>query len=121
MYVYSKNDLYLCCLIFWTISYCVCNYLQEIFQHLPHQRKFDKSEKGKIEDLLKLKVNKKLLQQHISDATQKVVTLKDISNVQTGLRSTKDRNDISALVSKLEAMEGMYRILDVYFRCIECS
>ena len=51
-------------------------------------------------------MNKKLLQQHISECTHKVVTLKDISNVQTGLRSKKDRNDISALVSKLKAMEG---------------
>jgi len=55
---------------------------------------------------MKLKVNKKLLQQHISECTQKVVTLKDISNIQTGLRSKKNRNDISAVVSKLKAMEG---------------
>ena len=63
-------------------------------------------EKENVEGLIKLKVNKKLLQQHISECTQKVVTLKDIINIKTGLRSKKDRNDISAVVSKLKAMEG---------------
>ena len=66
-----------------------------------------------IKGLLKLKVNKKLLQQHISECTQKVVTLKDISNIQTGLRSKNDRNDISAVVSKLKAMEGALNVLSV--------
>lgn len=70
-------------------------------------------EKENIKGLLKLKVNKKLLQQHISECTQKVVTLKDISNIQTGLRSKNDRNDISAVVSKLKAMEGALNVLSV--------
>ena len=70
-------------------------------------------EKENIKGLLKIKVNKKLLQQHISECTQKVVTLKDISNIQTGLRLKNDRNDISAVVSKLKAMEGALNVLSV--------
>ena len=58
-------------------------------------------------------MNKKLLQQHISECMQKVVTLKDISNIQTGLRSKNDRNDILAVVSKLKAMEGALNVLSV--------
>ena len=81
-------------------------FLQDIYDHLPHQRKLDTDEKENVKGLLKLKVNKKLLQQYISECTQKVVTLKDISNIQTGLRSKKDKNDISTVVSKLKAMEG---------------
>ena len=42
----------------------------------------------------------------MSASTGKVVTLKDISNVQTGLRSKSDRNDLNALVSKLKSIEG---------------
>lgn len=59
-----------------------------------------------MEKLLKLKVNKKLLQQHVSSSTSKVVTLKDISNVQTGLQQKTDRNDLDALVAKLKAVDG---------------
>lgn len=59
-----------------------------------------------MEQLLKLKVNKKLLQQHVSTSTGKVVVLKDISNVQTCLASKSDRNDLDALVAKLKASEG---------------
>ena len=59
-----------------------------------------------MEKLLKLKVNKKLLQQHVSSSTNKVVTLKDISNVQTGLQRKTDRNDLDAVVTKLKAVDG---------------
>ena len=59
-----------------------------------------------MEKLLKLKVNKKLLQQHVSSSTNKVVTLKDISNVQTGLLQKTDRNNLGALVTKLKAIDG---------------
>ena len=59
-----------------------------------------------------MKVNKKLLQQHLSDTTGKVVTLKDISNVQTSINSHTDRNNIEALVARLQAIKGklMYEL-----------
>ena len=80
--------------------------IQDIDNHLPQQRRLEIGEKNDIEELLKLKVNKKLLQQHMSASTGKVVTLKDISNVQTGLRSKSDKNDLNALVTKLKSIEG---------------
>ena len=46
------------------------------------------------EGLLKMKVNKKLLQQHLSVTAGMVVTLKDISNIQTGLVSKEDGNNL---------------------------
>lgn len=80
--------------------------IQDIDNHLPQQRRLEIGEKNDIEELLKLKLNKKLLQQHMSASTGKVVTLKDISNVQTGLRSKSDKNDLNALVTKLKSIEG---------------
>ena len=54
------------------------------------------------EGFLKIKVNKKLLQQHLSVTVGKVVTLKDISNIQTGLVRKENGNNLDALVKKLE-------------------
>ena len=51
-----------------------------------------------------MKVNKKLLQQHISESTGKVVTLKDISNVQTSLN--KPEESIESVVKTLRKIEG---------------
>lgn len=42
----------------------------------------------------------------MSSSTNEVVTLKDISNVQTGLQRKTDRNDLDALVTKLKAVDG---------------
>ena len=77
-----------------------------IYNHLPKQRRLNGQEKEGIENLLNLKVNKKLLQQLISNSSNKVVTLKYISNIQTGLRTKTDRNNLEALVTKLKAIDG---------------
>ena len=52
------------------------------------------------EGFLKMKVNKTLLQQHLSVTTGKVVTPTDIdiSNMQTGLVSKEDRNNQDVLL-----------------------
>ena len=52
-----------------------------------------------VEGFLKMKANEKLLQQHVSVTAGKVVTLKDISNIQTGLVSKEDGN-LDALVKR---------------------
>ena len=46
----------------------------------------------------------------MSASTGNVVTLKDISNVQTSLRSKSDKNDLNALVTKLKSIEVSYTI-----------
>ena len=60
--------------------------------------------KKETEGFLKMKINKKLLQQHLSVTARKVVTLKDISNKQTGLVSKEDGNNLDGLVKKLKDM-----------------
>ena len=70
--------------------------MQDIFEYLPQNDS----------ELLNLKVNKKLLQQHITGSAGKVVMLKDISNIQVGLNEESDRNDVDALLRKLKSVEG---------------
>ena len=82
-----------------------CVVLQDIYEHLPCQRRLDESEQKQAQGMLKMKVNKKLLQQHLTEVTGKIVTLKDITNIQTGVVQSEG-NDIKALVNRLEAMEG---------------
>lgn len=54
--------------------------------------------------MIKMKVNKKLLQQHLSETTGKVVTLKDISNMQTSI--SRPDESIEAVVDTLRKIEG---------------
>ena len=54
-----------------------------------------------------MKVNKKLLQQHLSNTTGKVVTLRDITNVQAELHTSGNGNYLEALVKRLRQIEGM--------------
>ena len=56
--------------------------LSALYCDIFHPRRLDKNEKREVNKLLSLKVNKKLLQQHISGSARKVVRLKDI---QVGL------------------------------------
>ena len=58
-----------------------------------------------------MQVNKKLLQQHLSEKTGKIVTLKDISNIQSRMNSGGERNDIDCLVTRLRAITGMLEVL----------
>jgi len=54
-----------------------------------------------------MKVNKKLLQQHLSSTTGKVVTLKDISNIQSEVSATDSDSELDTLVTHLRESEGM--------------
>ena len=58
------------------------------------------------EGLLRMKVNKKLLQQHLSEATGQIVTLRDITNIRVGSNRNEDGNDLKSLVSRLRKLEG---------------
>ena len=57
--------------------------------------------------LLSMKVNKKLLQNHLT-SSGKVVTLKDISNVQKEIHASSSGNDLDAMVRRLRELEGMF-------------
>ena len=57
--------------------------MQELYAHLPHQRQLSGETVEEVKHLLELKVNKKLLRDHVANKTGQIVTLKDIANVQT--------------------------------------
>jgi len=75
---------------------------------LPKQRKLDEASKSNARELLKLKVNKKLLQEHLSCTSGKVVTLKDISNIQSELGAKSSGNNLDDLLTCLRGIEGLY-------------
>ena len=75
---------------------------QDIYDHLPRQRQLNQSEKKNAQELIKLKVNKKL---PLSETTGKVVTLKDITNMQTSSQNPKN-SSVEELVTRLKAIDG---------------
>ena len=65
----------------------------------------DAEVRKEAEGLLKMKVNKKLLQQHLSEATGKIITMRDITNIQVGSSKNEHGNNLELLVSKLRKVE----------------
>ncbi|KAI0223316.1 hypothetical protein LSAT2_025470 [Lamellibrachia satsuma] len=78
---------------------------QNVYAHLPRQRRMTPEENAVAADLLKLKSSKKLLQIYMHEKTGKVVTLRDVSNIKAKLQS-KDGNDLTKVVARLKGMEG---------------
>ena len=74
---------------------------------MSRQRRLTTEDKAIAVDMLKLKSSKKLLQVFIHEQTGKVVTLRDVSNIQTNMRC-HDGNDLTKVVTRLRAMEGMF-------------
>lgn len=76
-----------------------------MYGHLPRQRHLDSEESETVKSLLLVQANKKLVQQHISQASGKVVTLKDLSNVRAQIddQSTKG-NELETVVKDLTAI-----------------
>lgn len=72
-------------IIYLFVHACYFNNMQEVYAHLPKQRRLDEASKSEAMQLLELKVDKKLLQQYLSSSKGKVVTVKDISNLKLEL------------------------------------
>ena len=65
--------------------------------------------KNMAENLIKLKVNKKLLQQKLSIESGKIVTLKDISNLVTRMNAAEKRNDLQNTINNLQNQYGKFQ------------
>ncbi|KAG8176002.1 hypothetical protein JTE90_006999 [Oedothorax gibbosus] len=72
---------------------------EELFRHLPQQRKLPPEVREQAKVLLDLDVNKKLLQQKLQRDTGKIVTLKDLSNLAA---QDKRSNDLGEAVTLLQ-------------------
>ena len=72
------------------------------------------------EDMLRMKVNKKMLQQHMSTITQKVITLKDLTNIQTSMASRSTGNKLSSVVQQLHNVQGelIECLRNLYLTCM---
>lgn len=64
--------------------------------------------------MLRLKVNTKLLQQRLRGETGKVVILKDVRNIQTGIHAKSEKNNLEALVARLRKIHGKQSICNLY-------
>lgn len=72
---------------------------------MPKQRRLDPEAKEEAVRLLKVKANKKLVQNHLISITGKTVTMKDIHNVVTKSVSNF-RNDFQGLVQEMKRVKG---------------
>ena len=70
---------------------------------MPHVRKLPDDVKENVKDMLKMKPNKKILQQRIRATTGKCVSLKDLHNLNP---PPSYRNDLVALVEEMKKEPG---------------
>ena len=75
---------------------------------MPQHRKLPVKLKEKAVALLRMKANKKLVQQEISKETGKVILLKDICNIITAAKQGRSRNNLDITVQTLKDKYGMY-------------
>ena len=78
---------------------------EEVFCHMPKQRRLDSEAKEEAVKLLTLRANKKLVQNHLMSLTSKTVTLKDIHNI-AGKVVPAFRNDFQELVNEMNKVKG---------------
>lgn len=82
---------------------------------MPKQRKLDEASKSEARELLKLKVNKKLFQEHLSCMSGKVVTLKDMVNATYKLNELRMPLYLMMVVDS----NGQSEIVVMFFTLVE--
>ena len=84
---------------------------QELFKHLPNQRKLSAKTKAKASSLLQMNANKKMIQTQLSQETGKVILLKDLTNIATAAKQGHSRNSVDA---------GVHNLMEKYGKCVRC-
>lgn len=92
--------------MYWFVytNYIACT-MQAAFDHLPHQRKLRGEQRAEAQTMLDLKVNKKLLQSHLTKKTGQVILLKDLHNIASFSKQGAS-NGIENVVSELNKVPG---------------
>lgn len=80
---------------------------QSAYNHLFHQRRLQPSVKQDIQDILKFKPNKRVLQEHIHQTTGKVVILKDIHNLARLSNKESDDRSLKALLTEMKILRRL--------------
>lgn len=69
-------------------------------------RKLSTEEEKEAKKLLSLKANKKMIKDRLAEISGKPITLKDLSNISTSMKSGKTRNDLETTVKELINKHG---------------
>jgi len=83
-------------------------FFKKLFKHLPKQRRLAESDKEKAKYLMSMHVNKKMLQQELSNTTGKPVTLRDLTNL-AAQNKKNSHNDLENVVNLLQNSYGWYK------------
>jgi hypothetical protein len=78
---------------------------EKLFKYLPKQRHLSSEERQDVENMLKVKANKKMLQNYVMQKMGKNVILKDLHNIQSNIKK-KDK-DINK--GPLEQVHAFFR------------
>ena len=80
--------------------------MQAAFSHFPQQRRLQGTQREEAKTMLDLKVNKKLLQNHLTKTSGQVVLLKDLHNIATLSKDNKS-SGIEKAVEELKKVPGI--------------
>ena len=72
--------------------------------HLPRQRKLDEDTLEQTKNMLSVKANKKMVQDHIFRKSGKVTTLKDLHNIAQ--KNNASKNNTQALLEEMRKVDG---------------
>ena len=75
---------------------------RELYNHFRRQRRLDGQNKEEVKEPIRLKANKKLIQQKIEQATGRPITMKDIQNLPTQTRKEHNSNELDVVVNFLQ-------------------
>ena len=74
---------------------------------MPKQRRLQPEMMKDASRILQLKANKKMVQNHFSSITGKVITMKDVHNVAAKAKP-KMKNDFQELIQEMKKVNGMH-------------
>nr|XP_037280279.1 uncharacterized protein LOC119173576 [Rhipicephalus microplus] len=75
---------------------------QELFRHLPQQRRLAPELQNKARELMKMKANKMMVREQMEKESGSAVLLKDLSNIAAKHRLLQPRNDLPEVVRMLQ-------------------
>lgn len=76
--------------------------IQALFRHLPRQGALPPDIKNVADGLVKIKVDKKLLQEKLPVEIGKIATLKDISNIAARIKTGEKQIDLESTINTLQ-------------------
>lgn len=75
---------------------------------MPHERKLSGIFKEKATSLLRMRANKKMVQQELCSDTGNIVLLKDLSNLTSAAKNVTSKNDLDNVVKLLKDTYGKF-------------